>query len=104
MQRFEGTRIIIPAPPLLHSNQTPVTVLPRLRAFLLRMEICRAKAKLRAVVTPRGVHRIAAINVTRNTTMKMKNKMRATPAAADATPPKPNTPATNATTAKMIAQ
>jgi hypothetical protein len=25
--------------------------------------------------------------------MKMKNNMRATPAAADATPPKPNTPA-----------
>ena len=33
MLPFEGTRTIIPAPPLLHSNQTPATVLPRLRAF-----------------------------------------------------------------------
>ena len=40
----------------------------------------------------------------RKTTMKMKNRIRATPAAADATPPKPNTPATKATTAKMSAQ
>jgi hypothetical protein len=35
MSPFEGTRTIIPAPPLLHSNQTPVTDLPRLRAFSL---------------------------------------------------------------------
>lgn len=34
----------------------------------------------------------------------MKNRTRATPAAADATPPNPNTPATIATTAKIIAQ
>ena len=33
--QFEGMRTIIPAPPLLRSNQTPVTVLPRLRAFLV---------------------------------------------------------------------
>ena len=35
MLRFEGTQNIIPAPPLRHSNQTPVTDLPRLRAFSL---------------------------------------------------------------------
>jgi len=33
MLRFEGMRTFIPAPPLLHSNQTPVAVPPRLRAF-----------------------------------------------------------------------
>src|SRR5207342_3692794 len=46
----------------------------------------------------------AAIRVMRKITMKIKNRMRAMPAAADATPPKPNTPATNAMTAKMSAQ
>src|SRR3990170_1741350 len=35
MLPFEGTRTFIPAPPLLPTNQTPVTVLPRLRAFSL---------------------------------------------------------------------
>jgi hypothetical protein len=34
----------------------------------------------------------------------MKKKTRATPAAADATPPKPNMPAISATTAKITAQ
>ncbi len=48
-------------------------------------------------------YRSAAIRVTRKITMKMKNKMRATPAAADATPPKPNTPATNAMAANTSA-
>jgi hypothetical protein len=46
----------------------------------------------------------AAISVTRKTTRKIKNKIRATPAAAEATPPKPNTPAIKATTAKISAQ
>ena len=49
-------------------------------------------------------YRSAAMRVMRKITMKMKNRMRAMPAAADATPPKPNTPATNAMTAKMSAQ
>src|SRR5262249_25836856 len=49
-------------------------------------------------------YRSAAIRVMRKMTMKIKNRMRAIPAAAEATPPNPNTPATNAMTAKMSAQ
>src|SRR3954465_14020080 len=72
-----------PAPPLLRSNQTPVTVLPRLRAFLVGARDGNKAIEGHAV----GSYRIAAMIVTRNTTRKMKNRMRATPAAVDATPP-----------------
>src|SRR3989337_4368515 len=44
MLPFEGTRTFIPAPPLLHSNQTPVTVLPRLRAFSLLRAMSNARS------------------------------------------------------------
>ena len=41
------------------------------------------------------------MSVTRNMTTKMKNKMRASVAAAEASPPNPNTPPTSAAAASI---
>jgi len=49
-----------------------------------------------------GALLLPAINDKRNRTTKMKNRILAIPAAPAAIPPKPNSAAINAITAKMI--